>query len=426
MPESSITCPKCGQSFEPTAAMAAEVESRIRRELEARAAERDQAATAREKAAEAKAAAAERRAAQLDQEVTSRLADERRRLTEELRKQARTEAEADAAAQLKAAREDAELLRTRLAASEQAELEYRRKAQQLEDDRRRMELDKQRAIDEALKEQRELAQREEAEKSRLKLEDKDNLINQLRRQIEELNRRAEQGSQQLQGETLELNLEATLRLAFPHDTIEPVPKGTFGGDTVHRVVGPLGATAGTILWECKRTKAFSDGWLAKLRTDQREAKADVAILVTATMPKDVRHFQQIDRVWVCSEACAIPLAAAIREGLVGVAAAKKASEGIQGKAEMLYEHVHSPVFRQRVQALVEAFETLRDDLAAERKAMERQWAKREKHLSLAILNTSAMFGEMQGIVGRSLPEIKALELPGVEPRRDGTHDLLPQ
>ena len=142
---------------------------------------------------------------------------------------------------------------------------------------------------------------------KLKVAEKDQTIASMQQKIEELKQKAEQGSQQLQGEVLELELENLLRTKFPFDLIEPVPKGEFGGDALHRVNSPSGMACGTILWESKRTRNWSDGWLAKLREDQRSAKAEVCVLVSQVLPKGVETFDLIDGVWITSPRAAIPL-----------------------------------------------------------------------------------------------------------------------
>jgi len=164
----------------------------------------------------------------------------------------------------------------------------------------------------------------------------------MQRQIEELRRRAEQGSQQLQGEVSEMELEALLKAKFPHDSIDPVPKGQHGGDILQRVVGPAGMRCGTMLWESKRTKNWSDGWLTKLREDQREAKAELSIIVTQVLPKGVETFEYIDGIWVTHPRSALPVAMAMRQSLIEVAAARKATEGQQTKTEMVYDYLTGP------------------------------------------------------------------------------------
>jgi hypothetical protein len=189
-----------------------------------------------------------------------------------------------------------------------------------------------------------------------------------------------------------------------------VPKGEFGGDVLHRVVGPLGQACGTILWESKRTKNWSDGWLAKLRDDQRAAKAELALIVTQVLPKGTQAFDLIDGVWVAEARCAVPVAIALRQSLIQLAAARQASEGQQTKAEMIYQYLTGPEFRHRIAALVEKFNDMREDLDRERKFVTKQWAKREQQITVAIGATVGMVGDMQGIAGRAIKEIDGLDM----------------
>ena len=193
----------------------------------------------------------------------------------------------------------------------------------------------------------------------------------MQKQIEELKRKAEQGSQQLQGEVQELQLEALLRANFPHDTITPVPKGEFGGDAIQLVTTSFGQACGKILWESKRTRNWSDGWLQKLREDQRMAKADAAIIVSQALPKTIETFGQIDGIWVTSPKCSVALAIAIRHLLIEVTSARKSGEGQQSKMEAMYQYLTGPRFRHRVEAIVEKFGEMQGDLEKERKAMQK-------------------------------------------------------
>ena len=235
----------------------------------------------------------------------------------------------------------------------------------------------------------------------------------MQRQIEDLKRRAEQGSQQLQGEVQELELEALLSAKFPRDTIQPVPKGEFGGDVLQRVIGPLGQPCGTILWESKRTKNWSDGWLPKLREDQRAAKAELAVIISQALPKEVETFECIDGVWVAHPKVALPVAMSLRQTLIEVAGARQASEGQQTKMEMVYQYLTGPRFRQRIEAIVEAFSSMKKDLDVEKKALTRQWAKREEQIERVMQATVGMYGDFQGIAGKTLQEIEGLEFQGM-------------
>ena len=272
-------------------------------------------------------------------------------------------------------------------------------------------------IQQGLAATRDQARKEVEEQQKLKFAEKDQIMLAMQKQIEELKRSAEQGSQQLQGEVQELELENLLRAKFPFDTIEPVPKGEFGGDALQRVVSASGQPSGTILWEAKRTKNWSDGWLVKLREDQRTAKAEIAVLVSQVLPKGVESFDVVDGVWVTSLRAALPVATVLRHTLLQVSMARQVSEGQQTKTEMVYQYLTGPRFRHRVEAIVEAFSSMQEDLAAEKKAMQRQWAKREIQLNNVLQSTAGMYGDLQGIAGKSLQEIEGLSLPALE---DGT------
>jgi hypothetical protein len=249
---------------------------------------------------------------------------------------------------------------------------------------------------------------------RLRVAEKDQTIASMQQKIEELKQKAEQGSQQLQGEVQELELENLLRAKFPFDLIEPVPKGEFGGDALHRVNSQSGTACGSILWESKRTRNWSDGWLAKLREDQRTAKAEIAVLVSQVLPKGVESFDVVDGVWVTSPRAALPVATVLRHTLLEVSLARQVSDGQQSKTELVYQYLTGPRFRHRVEAIVEAFSSMQEDLAAEKKAIQRQWAKREVQLDNVLQSTAGMYGDLQGIAGKSLQEIAGLEFPALD------------
>ena len=193
-----------------------------------------------------------------------------------------------------------------------------------------------------------------------------------------------------------------------------MPKGIHGGDTLQIVRDASGTVCGSILWESKRTKTWSDGWLPKLRDDQRAAKAQIAILLSVELPKDVTTFRHTDGIWITSAACAISLASALRVGLLEVAAAKRSLDGRHDKMEVLYKYLSGQEFRHRVEGIVEAFVTLREELEAEKRATQLRWAKREKQLDRAVAQTTGMYGDLSGIIGASLPAIEALSLPAIE------------
>jgi hypothetical protein len=417
MTEPTIVCPNCKTEIKLTESLAAPLIEATRRQFEERLARKDAEVATREAALRTQEEALAKAREAIDEQVVERLRLERARIAADEAKKARLALATDLEQKEEALRELRDVLRLRdekLAEAQKAQAELLRKERQLDDARREMELTIEKRVQAGLAATREHARREAEEELRLKVLEKEQTIVSMQRQIEELKRKAEQGSQQLQGEVQELELEALLRAKFPRDLIEPVPKGEHGGDLLQRVVGPLGQPCGTIIWESKRTKNWSDGWLAKLREDQRTAKAEIAVLVSQALPREVETFDLVEGVWVTQPKGALPVAMSLRQTLVEVAAARQASEGQQTKMEMVYQYLTGPRFRHRVQAIVEAFSTMQEDLDREKKAITRQWAKREEQIERVMQATVGMYGDLQGIAGRTLQEIEGLELPALE------------
>jgi hypothetical protein len=298
----------------------------------------------------------------------------------------------------------------KLAEAQQAQAEALRKQRALDDARRELDLTVEKQVQAALATARTQARQEAESDLKLKMAEKEQTITAMQRQIEELKRRAEQGSQQLQGEVQELEIEAVLKQSFPTDVFTPVAKGEFGGDVVHAVARGEGQVCGTILWESKRTKNWSDGWLTKLRDDQRAAKADLAVIVTQALPKGMETFGHVDGVWVTGTRTFVPLAIALRHTLLELALARQAGEGQQTKMELVYQYLTGHRFRQRVTAIIEKFQEMHADLAKERASMTKLWAKREMQIQAVLAATAGMYGDLQGIAGQAIETIAALDV----------------
>src|SRR5207245_2505770 len=281
----------------------------------------------------------------LEQEILTRVAQQREALLEDAKKQAR----ASLALEMQDLNAQLSESKTKLEAAQAAELEIRKERRELETQKQELELAVNRRLDEERDTIRQEAMKQAQEENRLHDRDQEKLIDDLRRQIGDLKRTSELGSQQAQGEVMELELEELLRHHFPQDGIEAIPRGTHGGDVLQRVHDHCGKDCGTILWEAKRTKAWSDGWLPKLRDDQRAARAHLAALLTAEMPKDLASFGCRDGVWVTTRACLAGMAAALRAGLLEIARAKRSLDGQNVKIEMLQNYFSGPEFTQRVQ-----------------------------------------------------------------------------
>ncbi len=414
MTEPAITCPKCGTTIKLTETLAAPLIAAERAKIEADSRQRAEAIEKREQAVAAeKRQLAEREAAvqRSSEELEKRIAERLNREREGIRAEAGKKAAEAVAIQLKAAQDAAADKDAKLVEAQQKELELLKRQRALEEEKRENDLKVARRIDEERQHIREATRKEDDEQYRLKIAEYEKRNQAMQQQIDELRRKSEQGSQQLQGEVQELELEALLRAKFPSDLIEPVGKGERGGDVSQRVIGPAGKLCGTIVWESKRTKAWSDQWLGKLRDDMRAARADLAVIVSVVRPKNLEHFDCIDGVWVTSPACALPVAAALRQTLIETAAARQAMEGRQGKMDLMYGYLTGAQFRQHVSAMAEAYQGLREELDKERRALQSIWAKREKQLDRMLGGVAGMYGDLQGIMGRSLPEVSELELP---------------
>jgi hypothetical protein len=417
VPEPAITCPQCKIEIKLTESLAAPLIQATRREFETRLAQKDADFAKKESILRDREAAIARMKEKLDEELAAKLLQERTQIAAEEAAKAKLSTATDLEQKTRDLAELQEVLKQRdlkLAQAQKAQAEVLRKQRELDDAKREMELTIEKRIQESLNATREQARKEAEEELRLKVNEKEQTISSMQRQIEELKRRAEQGSQQLQGEVQELELENLLRTKFPRDSIQPVPKGEFGGDVLHRVNGTLGQSCGFILWECKRTKNWSDGWLAKLREDQRTAKAEIAVMVSQALPKDVETFEFIEGVWVTHPRAAMPMAVVLRQTLLEVAAVRQSSEGQQTKMEMVYQYLTGSRFRQRVQAIVEAFSCMREDLDREKRAIVKQWAKREQQIDRVMEATVGMYGDLQGIAGKTLQEIEGLEFPALD------------
>ncbi|MBU6995593.1 DUF2130 domain-containing protein [Ferrovum myxofaciens] len=417
MTEPTITCPACKAEIKLTESLAAPLIESTRRQFEQQLAQKDTDIAKREQAMRDKEKQLAEDKRKLDDQVADQVAAqlkaERARVIAEESKKAKLASAAELENKARELTELQEVLNAnnvKLAEAQKAQADLIKKQRELDDAKRELELTVEKRVQDGLTDVRSQAKKEAEDEQKLKVMEKEQTIAAMQKQIEDLKRRAEQGSQQLQGEVQELEIENLLRTKFPFDAIEPVPKGEFGGDVLHRVVGAGGQSGGTILWEFKRTKNWSDGWLAKLRDDQRTAKAEIAVIVSQILPKGVETFEMVEGVWVTHPRAALPVAMILRQSLLELALARQSTEGQQTKTEMVYQYLTGPRFKQRVEAIVEAFSTMQEDLDKERKAIMKQWAKREEQIERVMGATVGMYGDLQGIAGKSLQEIEGLGL----------------
>ena len=249
-----------------------------------------------------------------------------------------------------------------------------------------------------------------AEQNELKFKQKDEQLEALKKQLNEAQRRIEQGSEQLQGETQELAIEAWLREKFVFDTIDEVKKGANGADVMQIVNTREAQNCGKIYYESKRTKNFSNEWIEKFKADMRASGADVGVLVSEARPKELERMGLVDGVWVCNYEEFKALCFVLRQGVVELNFARSSAQNRSNKMEMLYSYLVSNEFKMRIEAIVEGFSAMSEELEREKNAMKRIWKSREKQIEKVRDNAIEMFGSIKGIAGNAIGEIKTLEL----------------
>lgn len=295
------------------------------------------------------------------------------------------------------------------------ELELREEKRKIEEAKKEMALELQKQLDEQKKTLEEQILKQAAEDHRLKDLEKEKKINDMEQLIEELKRKAQQGSQQTQGEVLELDLEQLLMDTFPNDEILPVGKGVRGADIKHVVKSPRGFVCGVILWESKRTKAWSDGWISKLKEDLRAEKANIPVIVSITCPIEAESGMGLrDGVWVVKYPLVLALASLLRKNLLDIGYQKAIASQKGEKSDMLYEYVTGHEFRQQVESMAEVYSEMMIQLQRERTALQKSWKTREAQIQRMIGATGNIYGKMQGLVGSSMPQVKGLEMMELE------------
>ena len=332
-------------------------------------------------------------------------------LKEEGFKEAERKFKSEAAEEAKILKEELLFKTKKLDESREAELLLRQEKLKLEDEKKSFELEKQKQIEMEREKIRVATLAEFSDTHRLRDMEKDKMLLDMKTKIEDLQQKVSQGSQQLQGEVQELDMEEYLRSSFPFDDISPVEKGVRGADIRQTVRTNLGNPCGVILWESKRTKAWSDDWASKLKEDLRSSKANIPIIVTSALPKTITTgFGLYEGVWVSEPKFVQPIAEVMRLRLIEAAREKFVSQNRADKSESLYNYVVSHEFRQQVENIVEVYQEMQEQITKERAAFEKIWKARETQTQRLLTGTAGIIGSMQGIVGQSLPPVKGLDL----------------
>lgn len=353
---------------------------------------------------------------EVEKELRSKMLDWQRKKEEEFEKQkhvllneAIQKAGEANAAKLQSLQEETKLKTQQLQEMQKKELDLLRERSALEEKQKNFELELEKRFLQKRKELEENTIKKEQEVFDLKVKEYKLQMEQQQKLIEELKRKSEQGSMQLQGESQELLLEEILKEHFPFDLIEEVGKGVEGADCIQTVRNSSGKECGKIIYESKRTKGWHSNWIDKLKSDMRNRGSDVAILVTQTFPKDMERFGEKEGIWICNFNEAAGVAYLIRNGLIKLYEAQKSEENRGDKMHMLYNYLTGNEFRGQMEAIAEGFLSLRQSISKERIQMEKIWKEREKQLEKVLLSTSGMYGSVKGIAGASISDIPLLD-----------------
>jgi hypothetical protein len=416
-----ITCPNCGHTFDVEEALAGKIEAHLKAEYEKKAAlQAEKFKIDREKLQK------EKEAIQKEKELFEEKKEQeneifRKKLEEKLqegllkeREKLQRQTQEQFNLKLKALQEENEIKQKELQTLRKQEVELLRREQNLKEQAENLKINLDKKLLEKQSEIEEKAKAQEREKMLLKEKEYQKQLEDQKKLIDEMKRKAEQGSMQLQGEIQELAIEELLSTNYPFDRIEEVPKGIRGADCIQTVVNRNQKVCGSIVYESKRTKNFTNDWIDKLKHDQISCKADIAVIVTQTYPKDMTSFGQKDGVWICSFSELSSLSFVLREMLIQTHSVKASEENKGDKMELLYSYLTSNEFVQNIKRIVEVYDNMITQLNSEKKAMHKIWSQREKQIWVVQENISQLFGSIKGIAGKELSSSAALELPDIE------------
>lgn len=418
----TISCPNCGHEFDVEEVLFQKAEAGIKKEYERKLTEqigkmkKEQENLQRQK--EEFEAYKTKEKEVFERHLQKKIEEMRKKDKEDFEMQRKQlsdkiakELSEDLGKQLEMLKEENEKKSKENKALKNRELQLLEMQKKLEEKEEEMELKMKKQFLEKQREVEAVARQKERDARLLRERELEKQLEDQKKLIEEMQRKAEQGSMQLQGEVLELELEEMLRSLYPFDTIQEVPKGFRGADMIQEVKNTAQRVCGKIIYETKRTKDYSSSWIPKLKQDQLAAQADIAVLVTQAMPKDVDEaFVLQDGVWICSYGNIKNLSFALRHMLIRLFSAKQAEVNMSDKMALVYTFVTSEEFKQRIQAIVDGFSGLKEQLEKEKRAMSRIWKEREKQIEIVINNTVDIYGSVKGIAGAAVQRIDSLEL----------------
>ena len=411
-----IKCPNCGHVFDVENVLAADIEQKYQQQYQDKLKQSLGKVEEEKKKLETDQLLFEEKKKQENELFSQKLQKEKQKLETEIQEQLRKSISSDYENQLRILQDNNNNAEEKLKESRKKELEFLQKEQLLKDKEAELEITLQKKMQEErtaiseqirIQEQEKNALRDTAHQ--LKVKELELQLEQQRKLADEMTRKAEQSSMQRQGEVQELLLEDILKENFPFDLIEEVGKGVEGADCIQIVRNNSGRECGKIIYESKRTKAWQNNWIDKLKSDMRSRSADVAILVTQTFPKDMERFGEKEGVWVCSFSEIASVAAIIRNGVLKLYEIQRSEENKGDKMQLLYNYLTGVEFRGQVEAIAEGFLAMKNSITKERMQMEKMWKEREKQLEKVLISTSGLYGSVKGIAGASVGDIPLLD-----------------
>lgn len=393
----TITCDQCGNTIEITDAIRKELEEKVLRDTKEKH--------------DAEIKALKEKQVRLEEEKKAEIDKIRLEANESARKDAMEKVRKEYDAKILSTKEEAEEREKKNQELQKELTELMKQLRDAKDAEGKLKLQFQKQLLEEQDKIKQGAKKEVEEELSLQMAQKDKMLDDLRKQLKEAERKAQQGSQQLQGEVQEIALEDQLKNAFIYDEIEEVPKGINGADVIQNVKTNFGINCGAIVWESKNTKTWSPQWVAKLKEDARKLKGDIPVLVSAVLPEGINGFGQLYGIWVCDMNHAIPLASALRERIIAVRNILEANKGKATKAEVVYNYLISNDFKQRIEVWMEYFKSRQEEIEIEKRYFMKKWEKEDKNIMKVIHNTAGMYGDLQGLIGSALPKVSSLELP---------------
>lgn len=405
-----ITCPNCQHNFDIEGVLAQDIKKQMSAELAAHKQQLLKEQAVKEQELQRQIESFEQTKKRENAIFAERLEKARRVQEDELKKKLKEDYLTQLESQNKEILESKEKIRS----LQNKELEMLRMQRKMDEMLKEKEIEVEKKINEERKVMQEDISKKMRDELDLKMREKDKKLEDQHKLIEELKRKSEQGSMQLQGEVMELAIEEYLRMEFPFDNIEEIKKGALGADTVQIVINQFQKECGKIVYESKRTKNFSADWIDKLKADQRKVQAEIAVLVTKVLPKDMERFGERNGVWICTFEEFKSLSFVLREIILKTAAAKAAQVNKGDKMELLYAFLTSQEFKLQISGIVDGFQTMKVDLDREKNAMRSIWKRREKQLEVVISNTIDMYSSIKGIAGAAVPALESLNLGGLD------------